>query len=80
MKYKKDVYKNLTLILQLSIHMLTPIFICVFLGIWMDKTFSVHSVIIWLILGILAGGKNAYQLAMSSVNSPKGEQKDDKTK
>ena len=69
--YKKDVYQNMTLIMQLAIHMMTPIFLCLAIG------FHWHSVLIFLLLGILAGGKNMYRLAMGTVKKEEKENKKD---
>ncbi len=67
--YKKDVFKNLTLVTQLGIQMMTPIFLCLILGLVIDHYFHVHSVLVLLILGVLAGLKNMYMMAMESVNN-----------
>lgn len=66
--YKKDVFKNLTLVTQLGIQMMTPIFLCLILGLVIDHYFHIHSVLVLLILGVLAGLKNMYMMAMESVN------------
>ncbi|MBP3543051.1 MAG: AtpZ/AtpI family protein [Lachnospiraceae bacterium] len=74
MKSGKQPYRNLILISQLSIHMMVPIFMCLFAGIFLDKHLSTEwFTIILLILGILAGGRNAYILAMSSIEREKKE-------
>ncbi len=75
--YKKDVYQNMTLIMQLAIHMMTPIFLCLAIGLMIDKYFHWHSVLIFLLLGILAGGKNMYRLAMGTVKKEEKENKKD---
>lgn len=74
-KYKKDVYQNMTLIMQLAIHMMTPIFLCLAIGLMVDKYLHWHSVLIFLLLGILAGGKNMYRLAMGTVKKEEEENK-----
>lgn len=66
MKYNKDVFRNITLITQLGIQMLTPIFLCVALGVFLDKRFSTCFTLPLMILGILAGGRNTYILAVSA--------------
>lgn len=74
MKYRKDVFTNLALITQLGIHMLTPIFVCVAAGILIDRYFHISATIIFLIVGILAGARNTYILAMRAANND-GERK-----
>lgn len=61
MKYKKSVYQSLVLITQFSIHMLVPIFLCTFLGIWLDKKLGTgFLVIVLFFMGALAGFRNIY--------------------
>ena len=67
MRRKTNAYKNLMLISQLSVNMLVPIFMCLFLGLWLDAKFSTYFTIPLLILGFLAGGRNAYIMAMNSI-------------
>lgn len=62
-RLKKDVYTNYTMILQIGIHMLTPIFLCVAIGVLIDKRYNTYLTLPLLILGILAGCRNAYVLA-----------------
>lgn len=75
MKRGKNPYRNLVLITQLGIQIMVPIFMCLFAGIFLDKHLSTgFFTIIFLILGILAGGRNAYILAMSSIESEKKQE------
>lgn len=71
MKYRKDVYKTLTLITQLGISMLVPIFLCAFLGVYLEEKFSISVFVPLLILGILAGGRNTYKLAINASKNNK---------
>lgn len=68
MKYKKEVYRSLSVITQLGISVMVPIFLCLMLGIWLDKKFSTWFTIPLLVLGILAGGRNAYIMAKGVLN------------
>jgi len=67
-KYKKEVYRSLSVITQLGISVMVPIFLCLMLGIWLDKKFSTWFTIPILVLGILAGGRNAYIMAKGVLN------------
>ena len=61
MKYKKSVYQSLVTITQFSIHMMVPIFLCTFLGIYLDKWLDTgFCVIILFFMGALAGFRNIY--------------------
>ncbi len=67
MKRKTNAYRNIVLVSQLSINMLVPIFLCLFLGLWLDEKFSTWFTVPLLFLGFLAGGRNAYITAMNSI-------------
>ncbi len=69
MRKKTNAYKNLMLISQLGINVLVPVFLCLFVGLWLDEKFSTWFTIPLLILGFLAGGRNAYIMAMDSIKS-----------
>lgn len=71
MKYRKSVYRSITLITQLGISMLVPIFLCTFLGVYLEKKFSISVFVPLLILGILAGGRNTYKLAKNATKDEK---------
>ena len=77
MKYKKSVYRNFALISQLGISVIVPIGLCSFIGVLIDKKFNSNFIIPLIFLGIAAGARNAYMIAMASV---KEEKKDDNRK
>lgn len=59
------VLESLALVMQFGIHMLVPIFMCLFLGIWIDRRAGTsYWVIILFFMGALAGFTNVYKLAM----------------
>ena len=68
MKYKKEVFRSLALITQLGISVMVPVFMCLFIGYVIDKKFGTSTMLILLILGIMAGGRNAYMLAKGVIN------------
>ncbi|MBS7305049.1 MAG: AtpZ/AtpI family protein [Lachnospiraceae bacterium] len=77
-KYDKEVYRSLTLITQFGINMLVPIFLCTFLGIFIDKKLGTNFiVIIMFFLGALAGARNIYIFSKSIYDKPKGKRKSD---
>ncbi len=72
MKYKKNVYKSFALITQFGITMIIPIFLCTFLGVFIDRRFGTSFfVIILFFLGAAAGFRNVYILAKSVFNTEK---------
>ena len=62
------------MITQLGLSMLAPIFLCVALGLLIDRQFGCSTVLVFLLLGILAGGRNAWRLAKQVGG---GEDRDD---
>lgn len=72
-KNHRELVKALGLVSQLGITMVTPVVLCVAVGIWMDHKFSIHTTLIWLILGVLAGARSAYLMAKKSVMPGKEE-------
>ena len=76
MKYKKSVYQSLTLITQFSIHMLVPIFLCTFAGIWLDKKLDTgFLVIILFFMGAMAGFRNIYIMSKQIYDKKDGDKK-----
>ena len=60
-------YRNIVLISQIGISIMVPVFLCLALGLWLDKKFGTWFTVPLLILGIAAGARNAYVLAMNTV-------------
>ena len=63
-KYNRSVYQSLAVITQFGINMLVPIFLCTYVGWYLDKKFQTE---IWFVVlffvGALAGFRNIYILA-----------------
>lgn len=57
--------------------MVIPIFLCVFLGIWLDGKFGTNGVfvIIFLIIGVLAAFRNLFVIVLSKVDTGKKDQR-----
>lgn len=77
MKYKKSVHKTFALITQLGISMIVPILMCVLLGNWLEKKTGIPLTIPFMILGVLAGGRNVYLLARHANEDPEDEEEKD---
>ena len=74
-KYKSNVYKSLALITQFSINMLVPIFLCTFLGIFLDRKLGTsYIVIILFFLGAAGGFRNIFIMA-KDIYDDKGNNK-----
>ena len=63
MKYKKSVYRSLTMVTQLGFCVLTPVFLGIFAGSYLDSRYGTHLTLVFLILGVLGGGRGAYAMA-----------------
>ncbi len=71
MKYKRTVYRSLALITQFGINMLVPIFLCTFIGIFLDRLFeTTFIVIILFFLGAAAGFRNVFIFAKKIYEKP----------
>lgn len=74
MKYEKNVFRALTLITQFSISMLVPIFLCLFLGMFIDKKAGTSCwAVILFFAGALAGFRNIYIMAKQIYNDKSGK-------
>jgi ATP synthase protein I len=63
MRYRKSVFRNLAMISQVGISVMTPIFLCAYIGYRMDLMLGTRWIILpMLILGVLSGGRCAWQL------------------
>ncbi len=64
MKWGKNVFQSMAMITQFGINMLVPIFVCFFIGYFLDKKLGTSF---WMILlffvGALAGFRNVYIFA-----------------
>lgn len=64
MKYHKTVYQSLAMVTQFGINMLVPIFLCSFLGWYLDEKLQTSWLFVALFfMGALAGFRNVFILA-----------------
>lgn len=74
LKYKKSVYRALALITQVGISMLAPVFMCAFLGVYLDGRFGGFWTLPLFVLGCAAGFRNCYILTKKA-NEDKSDRK-----
>lgn len=67
MSQKRTSYRNIVLISQVSICVMVPTFVCLALGVWLDRKFGTWFTLPLLVLGIAAGARNAYVLVMNVI-------------
>ncbi|MBU5459626.1 AtpZ/AtpI family protein [Anaerostipes sp. MSJ-23] len=72
------VIRMLSLVTQIGITMLTSIFLCMFIGIWIDKKFSTNLFPLFLILGIMGGMRGVYALIRNMLEEDNMEEKNEK--
>ena len=77
MKHKKSVVATLSLISQLGISMIVPVFLCIFVGIKLEEKFGVALTIPFIILGILAGVRNVYAFVKQATDTMNYEKYED---
>ena len=59
-----NVFQSLTTLTQFTIYMLVPIFMCAFIGMFLDEKLGTsYWVIILFFVGALAGFRNVFMLA-----------------
>lgn len=63
MGYKKQVFRSLAMVTQLGISVMTPIFLCIFAGYCVDTHFGMKTMLFFLIIGVLAGGRCGWRMA-----------------
>lgn len=73
MHYKKSVFRSLAMVTQLGLSVMTPVFLCVFAGYQLDSRLGTRWLIPLLILGVLAGGRCAWQLVKRILEQEKRE-------
>lgn len=77
MKDSKIVAKSLTMISQVGISMLVPIFLCCMLGLYLEKEFSFPAFVPLFFLGALAGMRNVHVM-LSAIYKEDNEKKNDR--
>lgn len=78
MHYKRSVFRSLAMVTQLGLSVVTPIFLCVFAGYQMDARWGTKSIVPLLLLGVLAGGRNAWLLAKRTLLAEQQEDEADR--
>lgn len=80
MRYKKSVFRSLTLVTQLGFSVITPIFLCVWFGYSIDRHLGLNTIVIFLIIGTMAGGKCAYEMVKRVLKAEAMDDQNEKNK
>ena len=71
----KRVLKAITMVTQVSISMIVPIFLCIFVGYQLDKRFQTsYWFLIFMVLGFLTSFRNVYYLTKSFYEKDKARE------
>ncbi len=62
MQKKKSGLENLILISQLGLNVMTPVFLCLLLGLWVERSFGIAAVLPFTLLGIVSGAYGTYRV------------------
>lgn len=62
-RHQKSVFRSLAMVTQLGLCVVTPVFLCVFAGYYLDSRYGTGLTLPLLILGVLAGGRCGYGMA-----------------
>ncbi len=74
MRYKKSVFRSLAMVTQLGLCVVTPVFLCIFIGYQIDSFMGTRWwILLMLILGVLAGGRCAWLLAARILEAERRE-------
>lgn len=61
----KSIARALAMVTQLAFTLLTPLILCTLAGLWLDgKMGTRYLSLVGLVLGLMAGARNAYMMAM----------------
>lgn len=78
-KERQSTLRMLTLITQFGINMLVPIFLCFFIGYYLDKKIGTsYLMIIFFFIGALAGFRNIYIFARRMTKDDEEDTEDGK--
>lgn len=70
-KMLKSITKALSLVTQLGISMVVPIVICLFIGVFLDRSLNTSPLflLVFILLGIGAGFRSVYMLTKNFYDS-----------
>lgn len=78
-KERQSTVRMLTLITQFGINMLVPIFLCFFVGYYLDRKLGTsYLIIIFFFIGALAGFRNVYIFARRMTKDDEEDKEDNK--
>lgn len=77
MKNNRSIFRNIALISQLGINIIAPALILLWVGVFLDSLLKTSwCAVVLLILGVLGGGKSAYDIAMNALKMDERKEED----
>lgn len=74
---RRSAMRTLTLITQIGISMLVPIFLCFFIGLYLDKKLGTSFIMmIGFFVGAVSGFRNVYVLVMQTIKNNERSESD----
>lgn len=77
MKKQKTIVKTFSMVTQLGISVLTPVILCTWIGLKLEEKFAFPFTVLFIILGVLAGGRNAFVLVRQLIKEMAAEKDED---
>lgn len=76
MKNRKSVLRSFLLITQLGLGIIAPVFLCIFIGWFLDSRYGFQSMLWMILLGFLAGGRNGWLLVRETLRADQKEREE----
>lgn len=74
MKHRKSIFRNFALVTQLGLSVMTPVFLCVLAGYFIDGRTGLRTTFWFLLAGFFAGARNAYLMAKRTIEINRREE------
>ena len=73
MNHRRKIIRTLSLVSQLGITMLVSVFLCVFVGKWLEEHLHLPLTVPFIIIGVLAGARGCYVLVRAELKREEEE-------
>ena len=80
MRHNKSVMRSLLMVTQLGLSVIVPVFVCILAGYYFDRYAGTKLLLLFLVIGFLAGGRNAYKIAKATLAMNEREEKEEDRK
>lgn len=68
------------MVTQLGLSVMVPVFVCILAGYYFDRYAGTKLLLLFLVVGFLAGGRNAYKIAKATLAMNEWEEKEEERK